>query len=85
MEQPYRELAIKLLTEANMLPASDQYVTKDATLSDIETLAADLETVEFDPKIDSPHIRQTTENIFLHRLGGITNLHKYLPCIRRKL
>lgn len=67
-----KDLAIELLTRAGM--------SLDA--EDIAILAEDLTDVEYDPRVDSPYIRQTAENIFLHRLGGIGNLNSYMKCIR---
>ena len=51
------------------------------TQYDVNTLAKDLETVEFDPALDSPFITQTTENIFLRRIGGIEALGTYMQCL----
>jgi len=81
-DESLRALAIKLLTEANMIPATDQYVTKDATERDIDLLAEDLAKVEYDSRLDKYVRNPTVENIFLSRIGGVYALQRYLPVIR---
>jgi len=52
--------------------------------ADVTLLASDLASVEYEERLDKYITPRAVENIFLHRLGGIGNLGKYLPCIRRK-
>jgi hypothetical protein len=70
---PCAELAAKLLAAAHL------------PVSDVDVLAADLETVHYEPGIDSRYNQHLTrEELFLRRLGGLGALSRYLPLIRTK-
>ena len=64
-----KELAIKLLKLAH-LPLADN----------ADLLAADLATVVWDERLDR-YVAHDTETVFVHRLGGLGNLARYMNCL----
>ena len=62
-------MAIRMLLQAHL------------SLDDTKLLAADLETVHYEPRIDKCG-DVGIERIFLGRIGGVPALGRYLECIR---
>ena len=66
-----RELSVKLLQQFGWVNPPE---------SDIIKLAADLETVHYEPRLDRCG-DVGVERIFLSRIGGIGALGRYMRCI----